>query len=109
VRRLVILAALAFAFVAIACSDTDNMREDVLLCEEAAAHYESCCGHAMQGLQCRYEFSCLLDCSHTGDTSVPDLDAGKSRCLMNLGCSDVTGYGLCAQSKSSLNLAKACP
>jgi hypothetical protein len=108
VRHLVTVVAFALAFIAIACSDTDNMREDVLLCEEAASHYESCCGHPMANLKCWYEFSCLLDCSHTGDTSVPDLDTGKSRCLMNLGCGDMKGYGVCEQTKSSLDLSKAC-
>jgi hypothetical protein len=91
-----------------ACSDTDNMREDVVLCEEAASHYESCCGHPLSGLQCVYEYSCLIDCSHAGDTSVPDLAATQSRCMMGLSCGDLAARGICSQSKATLSLAGAC-
>jgi hypothetical protein len=106
---LITIAAVAAALAVISCSDTDNMREDVLLCEEAVSHFQSCCGHPIDGLKCWYEFSCLLDCSHTGDTSVPDLNAGQSRCLMGASCGDLTGRGICAQTKRSLDLSKVCP
>jgi hypothetical protein len=97
-----------FFLLLVGCSDTDNVREDVLFCEEAASHYASCCGHDLAGLQCRYAFSCLLDCTHTDDSSVPDLDANQSRCLMAMSCDDVRAR-LCSKSKATLSPNGVCP
>jgi hypothetical protein len=104
-RRVGLVIAVAFV---VACSDTDNVREDVVLCEEAASHYASCCGHDLAGLQCRYAFSCFLDCAHAGDSSQPDLDATKSRCMMNLSCGDLKDRGICEKTKSNLDLGGSC-
>jgi hypothetical protein len=106
--RVWILVILVAGGAAMACSDTDNVREDVLLCEEAASHYASCCGHDLAGLQCRYAFSCLIDCNHTGDSSEPDFDTGTSRCLMNLSCADIAARGFCGQARETLAHGGTC-
>jgi hypothetical protein len=90
-----------------ACGESDNMREDVILCEQAASHYLGCCGHALPGLSCKYELSCLISCAHE-DATTPLFDANVSRCFMDLSCDSIRSRGMCQEGRSNLNLAGVC-
>lgn len=74
--------------VLLACSDHDDMREDVLLCEQAVAHVTHCCGDPPL-IQCVYSYDAdlRLSASGPGDKEVhPDLCPDQSRALMQKSC-----------------------
>jgi hypothetical protein len=72
-----------------ACNDYDNMREDVLLCEEAAAHLRSCCGYP-PSIRCDYQQEDGVFNSRNGGKDLsPDLTPEESRRIMNKDCARV--------------------
>jgi hypothetical protein len=79
--------------------DDDNLRRDVLTCEDAIAHAKDCCGpEIVAGLQCYY----LNDVDESGCSSTktiqhqdPDLYVDESNCLRDMECGDMTARGIC--------------
>lgn len=93
--------AVAVALIAfVACDDRDNFRADVLLCEEAADHLESCCAHTPP-LACEYSYdayvspSCDFYCDDDKEV-VPDLSPSASRCVSKVSCETLRARGVCA-------------
>jgi hypothetical protein len=93
----------------IACSggethDHDDLREDVLYCEEAVAALSECCpGFSQSGsLSCQYSYdyypaqSCGGS-SHTESTT-PDLSLAESRCILALTCDALVAQRVCERT-----------
>lgn len=78
--------------------DDDNLRRDVLLCEDAISHAKTCCGPAaVAGLECYYLDEVNEGC---GTTTVyhqdPDLYIDESDCIRSRSCGDLKA-SVCAK------------
>jgi hypothetical protein len=80
--------------------DDDNLRADVLACEDAVAHLRDCCPAASQ-LRCRYlyEYHDNTSCDGSGESySIqvrPDLSETESICITSKSCSELAAIGVC--------------
>jgi hypothetical protein len=93
---------LTAAFAVTACADRDNFRSDVLMCEQAAAHLQHCCGDERPTLHCEYEYvpaewGCEPECDEEKET-LPDLSIAASACTMRLPCDGIGARGVCGGS-----------
>jgi hypothetical protein len=95
---LVCAAAVLVAGCGVTACDTDNMREDVLLCEEAVAHLQKCCGTGV-GIPfyaCDYASTFCLSRDCSLQDSSPALSAQASRDIMAKDCARVVHDGECS-------------
>jgi hypothetical protein len=81
--------------------DDDNLREDVISCEEAVGKLEECC-HETFALTCNFlydhqEGSCDDDSSSTTSYK-PDLDLSESSCVRAHSCAEIVTAGQCARA-----------
>ena len=96
--------------VLIACSgsevhDHDNLREDVLYCEEALSALKACCPNFdARSISCEYSYdyvpttSCAVDNSQT-IIKLPDFGLAESQCLLNTTCGALKARGACAHER----------
>lgn len=90
----------------IACSsgvhDHDNLREDVLYCEEAVSALNACCPGFRSSISCEYAYDYTpggCDSSSTTTGSLPDLNLAQSRCIISTTCDVLIAKGICGAPK----------
>jgi hypothetical protein len=90
-RRLVLLTVLLVgAFVCCV-----GLREDELLCEEAAAHLNHCCpGFDVSSLSCSYNSGC-------GSTTFPALSVSASQCINGESCEALVASDVCPRAQQA--------
>jgi hypothetical protein len=110
--------------------DSNNFREDVILCEEAVAHASACCNFKVQGDACQFYHyysydSCGCDSPGTDGSERKDiqpvLSAKAARRIADMDCetmkqADADGATTCSrvyadmqkQNSSSSSTAKNC-
>jgi hypothetical protein len=89
--RVVLLAALLVGAV-VCCV---GIREDELLCEEAAAHLADCCpGFAVSSLSCSYNSGC-------GSTTYPALSVQQSQCINGESCAALVADNVCQRAQQA--------
>jgi hypothetical protein len=102
------VVALLFAVRARAdVHDHDELREDVLSCEEAVAHLDACCPHFDPTiLRCQYHYdyvqsedACTGRVSSSTDEEHPALSLDESRCIRDRACGDLTADGVCDRAQ----------
>ncbi len=83
--------------------DHDNLREDVLYCEEAVSALKACCvGLDSRSISCEYSYDyfpstgCGANDSRTYSTK-PDLGIAESQCILSRTCAQLTAIGVCAR------------
>jgi len=91
-------------FVLFACTDDDHdqFRSDVLDCEEAVAHLESCCGpgFAVGRDACHYSFDHSTGCDTWTNTTVsPGLDSVQSACVRDRTCDVLVRDKVCDRAQ----------
>jgi hypothetical protein len=93
--------------VLIACTgevhDHDNLREEVLYCEEAVSALNECCPGFRTSISCEYAYdyypgSCGTS-SHS-NTNHPDLSLAQSRCIISTTCDMLISKGICGAPKN---------
>lgn len=95
----------------LACSgedtvDEQQLREDVLYCEDAIAVLESCCPGFFGGaLACnhyqkKHEPSCG-DGSYSSKTEDPALDLEESQCIRGTSCTSLVEAGVCKRAQAA--------
>jgi hypothetical protein len=102
------VVALLFAVRARAdVHDHDELREDVLSCEEAVAHLGACCPHFDPTLlRCQYHYdyvqsedACTGRVSSSTDEEHPALSLDESRCIRDRACGDLITDGVCDRAQ----------
>lgn len=89
--RVVLLAVLLVGAV-VCCV---GIREDELLCEEAAAHLSDCCpGFAVSSLSCSYNSGC-------GSTTYPALSVAASQCINGESCAALVAGDVCQRAQQA--------
>lgn len=99
-------AALALVIAAfLACDDNDKedddqFREDVIWCEEAAAHLSECCPKLdVTALGCRFYYSRHEGCGSVTTTSTePAFTKDESKCMRDTSCSVLVSSGVCERA-----------
>src|SRR5688572_29283183 len=93
-RRASFLVGLTFATLvsvsvrARTVSDHDNLREDVLACEDAVGHLRECCETRPMHLACAFSYTEVDESSCDGTSSYskhvdrPDLTVEESECIL---------------------------
>lgn len=72
-----------------------GMREDELLCEEAAARLVDCCpDFDPSALECVYSSGC-------GSTQYPAIPVAESECILERSCSELAARGICARAQNA--------
>jgi len=72
-----------------------GMREDEVLCEEAAAHLVHCCpGFDLSSLRCSYTSGC-------GSTTYPALSVPASQCINGESCDELVATGVCPRAQQA--------
>jgi hypothetical protein len=72
-----------------------GVREDELLCEEAAAHLAHCCpGFVATSLSCSYTSGC-------GSTTYPALSVAASQCINGESCSALVAGNVCERAQQA--------
>ena len=88
--RVVLLAVLVGAVVCCV-----GIREDELLCEEAAAHLANCCpGFTVSSLACSYNSGC-------GTTTYPALSVEASQCINGESCAALVAGNVCQRAQQA--------
>lgn len=87
------------AALVVACSDHDQMRSSVVMCESAAQHIKKCCGAAPPQVSCEYAYNvpglyCDPDCAPT--ERQPDFSENGAQCVIAKGCVEITAVGACS-------------
>jgi hypothetical protein len=73
-----------------------GIREDELLCEEAAAHLNDCCpGFDVSSLSCSYNSGC-------GSTTFPALSIRASQCINGESCATLVSSDVCQRAQKAL-------
>jgi hypothetical protein len=90
-RRVLLLTAVLGSAV-VCCA---GIREDELLCEEAAAHLNTCCpGFEVTSLACTYQSGC-------GSTTYPALSVAASQCIDGESCATLVASGVCQRAQQA--------
>jgi hypothetical protein len=86
--------------------DDDNFREDVLMCEEAAAHLSSCCpGITYPDLKCRHrvfheeDHGCTTSTVRHEETH-PAIPLAESRCIRAMSCRELVDNDVCERARA---------
>jgi hypothetical protein len=106
--------ALAAAAIAICLSvharaetnnDDDELREDVLFCEDALGHLAQCCGgFDVHAVPCHYHDDRSSDgCvgSSSTDKESPAFSLSESRCIRAASCDTLNVTGVCARAQAA--------
>ena len=88
---------------AAACSDHDQVRSSVVMCESAVQHIKKCCGAAPR-VSCEYASNvpglyCDPDCAPK--EIPPEFSEGASTCILTRGCVEITGIGACSPASDT--------
>ena len=91
-----------------ACSDHDQVRASVILCESAVQHIKKCCGSAPPQISCEYAYNvpflyCDPDCKPT--EKLPDFSEEASRCIVDKDCVSITAIGACSPQSDAVKAA----
>ena len=82
-----------------------EIRSEDLVCEEAVAYLEGCCGNGtISGVSCRYEEG---NCGE--DDSSPSIDEQQAGCIEGKDCSEIVAAGICDAQRVSDAIREACP
>jgi hypothetical protein len=88
--------------VLFACGEDDHdaFRDDVLACEEAVAHLESCCPDLhVEPNACAYSYDHDSGCGSSTDRyEYPALTTLESQCIRDRGCGDIVRGGMCERA-----------
>ena len=77
-------------------TDTDQFREDTVLCEEALAHLRACCpGSTFSAIACNYFYD-DGGCDDEPTTILPSLTTEQSSCFIATSCSALQAQGVCS-------------
>ena len=84
--------------------DHDNLREDVLYCEEAVSALKACCRNVdLSSISCEYSYDYYpaATCAGTSRTEskVPDLSIAESQCILSATCAQLNELGGCARGR----------
>lgn len=91
-RHRVVLLTVLLAGAVVCCV---GIREDELLCEEAAAHLASCCpGFDVSSLSCSYNSGC-------GSTTYPALSIPGSQCINGESCATLVATDVCQRAQQA--------
>jgi hypothetical protein len=89
-RRVVLLTV--FLAAVLCCA---GIREDEVLCEEAAAHLSSCCpGFDVSSLGCTYNSGC-------GTTTYPARSVKASQCINGETCPQLVSSDVCSRAQQA--------
>jgi hypothetical protein len=96
------------AFLVLLCArptwadaDDDNLRGDVLRCEDAVAYLKSCCpGFDASKLQCDYLYD-STGCDSPVHRIDPVFSREQSACIVGLSCGALVGNGVCARAQAA--------
>jgi hypothetical protein len=90
--RRIVLVTVLLAGAVVCCA---GIREDEVLCEEAAAHLSSCCpGFDATSLACTYNSGC-------GTTTYPALSIKASQCINGESCARLVGSDVCSRAQQA--------
>jgi hypothetical protein len=80
--------------------DDNQFRDDVIWCEEAAAHLEQCCpGFDPRQVHCRFYYSHKEGCSSTTTTlTKPAFSIEESKCVHHTSCEALVESGACVRA-----------
>jgi hypothetical protein len=115
-KRCIVAAVTIVALApALACSDYDQDRADVIECEGAAAHIKKCCG-SVPGISCVYAAEApSLFCEPDTDGkpcpttyTYPDFNETQSRCVQRASCAEIISLSGCSVSASELTTGLGC-
>jgi hypothetical protein len=89
-------------------SDTNNLRADVLYCEDALAYLSSCCPdfHA-DAVRCHhyddvYQHNDCGSYSYGHVEEEPALSLAESQCILAVSCAALPSSGMCARAQAAL-------
>ncbi|MEO6418544.1 MAG: hypothetical protein ABIP39_04015 [Polyangiaceae bacterium] len=106
--------------VLIACTgevhDHDQLREDVLYCEEAVSALSECCPGFKERntIVCNYAYDYIpgsCGSSSTSSSTAPDLSVSESRCILGATCDSLQAHGICDSflgAKTAKTVAVTC-
>jgi hypothetical protein len=86
--------------------DDQQLREDVLYCEDAVAYLETCCvGFVPQKLACvHYQKETQPSCGSGGyslEKEDPALDLAESKCITARSCDVLVRQGVCGRAQAA--------
>ncbi len=87
-----------------ASSDDDNLRPDVLACEEAVKKLVECCdGFDPKAVTCTYYEHETVHCDYTETASEsPTYAEDESACIIALDCAKLRDSGVCRRARSAV-------
>ncbi len=93
----------AVAIGVVACSDHDQVRSSVVMCESAVQHIKKCCGSPPR-VSCEYAYNvpilyCDPDCKPT--EVEPEFSEAASTCILAKSCVEITGIGACSPASDT--------
>src|SRR5512140_3088559 len=106
-RFAVAAAALAVCLSVRARADTnddDELREDVLSCEDALGHLAQCCGgFDVHAVPCHYHDRETSGCAgpSTLDKESPALSLAESRCIRDMSCDALNAADVCGRAQKA--------
>lgn len=86
-------AAAIVAWLVGALFACDDLRQDVLDCEEAVAVLEHCCGVPGTNFSCVYSSGC--------GTTYPDISIPESQCIRSESCETLVATGVCSRAQQA--------
>ncbi len=87
-----------------ACSDHDQVRTSVVMCESATQHIKKCCGAAPPGVSCEYSYREAVLCFDGPCSPVekePDFSESAANCILARGCVAIAGINACSPGNST--------
>ncbi|MDB5216599.1 MAG: hypothetical protein JWO86_4526 [Myxococcaceae bacterium] len=91
--------------------DDQQLREDVLYCEDAVAYLETCCvGFVAQKLACvHYQKETQPSCGsgYSLEKEDPALDLAESKCISARSCDVLVRQGVCGRAQAARALRSA--
>jgi hypothetical protein len=113
--RLVKLGLVLWCGLGAGCEEQDDQdfNEEVIQCEEAVAHLETCCGSLDGHVRCIYvpptyeQLSCDSPMA-TSEGTYPDIGPESSKCYRGLSCDQVRERGLCEAFRGTAAFMEAC-
>lgn len=98
--------ALGLALSVRASADTnsdDQLREDVLFCEDALARLQTCCpGFDPTKVSCLYHDHTTVGCGGSArDHASPALSLSESQCIRDRACGELVASGVCARAQDA--------
>jgi hypothetical protein len=107
-RKMLLIGLVGFGLLCVrkvhASSDSDNLRPDVLACEEAVKHLVDCCeGFNPKAVTCTYYKDENVDCDYTETTvTTPTYGEDVSACIVALDCNSLRTTGVCQRAQGAV-------